>query len=80
MLDGEQVVRAALGDEVFGVTALGVHGVRGNHSVGQADTIQQGGEHRDLVRSRLDVHLPQDHAVLVIECGQQVPARATGRA
>jgi hypothetical protein len=34
MLDGEQVMRAALGDQVFGVGTLGVHGVRGDHRAG----------------------------------------------
>ena len=80
MLDGEQVVRAALGDQVLGVGALGVHGVRGDHRPGQVDAVQQGGEHRDLVRFGLDVDLSQDHAVSVIERGQQMPARTAGHA
>jgi len=80
MLDGDQVLRAALGDQVLGVGALGVQRVRGDHRSGQVDAVQQGREHLDLVRLGLDVGLSQDHAVLVIEGGQQVPARTIGRA
>ena len=79
-LDGEQVMRAALGDQVLGVGALGVQSVCGDHRPGQVDAVQQGGEHRDLVRFRLHVHLSQDHAVSVIERGQQMPARTAGHA
>jgi len=80
MLDGDQVVRAAPASQVFGVGALGMQGVGGDHGPGQVDAVQQGGEHRDLVRLGLDVGLAQDHAVLVIEGGQQMPARTIGRA
>ncbi len=50
MLDREQVMRAALGDQALRVASLGVHGVRGDRSPGHADVVQQGGEHGDLVR------------------------------
>ena len=76
MLDGDQVVRAALGDQVFGVSPLGMQGIRCDDRTGQADAVQQGGEHRDLVRLGLDIYLAQDHAVPVIESGQQMPSRA----
>ncbi len=80
MLDGDQVVRAALGDQAVGVSALGVQCVCRDHRSGQVDAVQQGGEHRDLVCLGLDVGLSQDHAVPVIQGGQQMPARTTGRA
>jgi hypothetical protein len=75
MLDRDQVMRAALGNQVLCMSALGMHGIRGDHSSGQVDAVQQGGEHRDLVRFRLDVRLSQDDAMSVIERGQQMPAR-----
>ena len=78
-LDREQVMRAALGDQVLRVAALGVHGVRGDHRPGHADVVRQGGEHGDLVRFRLHVHLSQDRAMSVIERGQQMPARTAGQ-
>jgi len=80
MLDSDQVVRAALGDQVAGVGALSVQRVRRDHRSGQVNAVQQGREHRDLVRFGLDVGLAQDHAVLVIEGGQQVLARTADRA
>ena len=80
MLDRDQVVRAALGHQVPGVGALSVQRVRRDHRSGQVNAIQKGREHRDLVRLGLDVGLAQDHAVLVIEGGQQVPARTAGPA
>ena len=80
MLDRDQVVRVAPGDQVLGVGTLGVQCVCRDHRSSQADAVQQGSEHRDLVRLGLDVGLSQDHAVLVIEGGQQVPARTIGRA
>ena len=80
MLDGNEVMRAALGDQVLGVRPLSVQCVRRDHRSGQVNAVQQGGEHRDLVRLGLDVGLAQDHAVLVIEGGQQMPARTIGRA
>ena len=72
---GDQVVRAAPAGQVPGVGALGVQGVRGDHRPGQADTVQQDGEHRDLIRLRRNIDLPQDHAADVIEGGQQMPGR-----
>jgi hypothetical protein len=75
----DQVVRAAPASQVFGVGALGMQGVGGDHGPGQVDAVQQGGEHRDLVRLGLDVDLPQDHAVPVIKRGQQVPPGLAGR-
>ena len=80
MLDSDQVMRAALGGQVLGVAALGVHRVRGDHRPGQVDAIQQRREHGDLVRLRLDIDLPEDHAAGVLERGQQVPARTVGHA
>ncbi len=80
MLDGDEVVCSPLGHQVLGASALGVHGVRGDHCPGQVDPVQQGREHRDLVRFRLDVGLGQDYALSVIERGQQMPARTAGRA
>ena len=75
MLDGDQVVRAAPASQVFGVGALGMQGVGGDHGPGQVDAVQQGGEHRDLIRLRRNIDLPQDHAADVIEGGQQMPGR-----
>jgi hypothetical protein len=46
-----------------------------DHRSGQVDAVQRGGEHRDLVRVRLDGDLRQDHAVTVIERSQQMSAR-----
>ena len=69
-------MRAALGHQVAGVLALGVHRIRGDDRPGQLDPVQQYGQHRDLVGLGLDIDLPQDHAVRVIERGQQVPAWA----
>jgi len=80
MLDGHHVMRAALGDQVIRVGALSVRSVGGDHRAGQVDAVQQGGEHRDLVRFRLHVHLSQDHAMSVIQGSQQMPARAAGHA
>ena len=79
-LDGEQVMPAALGDQVLGVSTLGMHRVCGGYCPGQVDPVQQGGEHRDLVCLGLDVHLSQDYAVGVIERSQQMPARTAGHA
>ena len=79
-LDSDQVMRAALGGQVLGVAALGVHRVRGDHRPGQVDAIQQRREHGDLVRLRLDIDLPEDHAAGVLERGQQVPRRTVGHA
>jgi hypothetical protein len=75
-LDGNEIVRAALAGQVLGVGALSVQCVRRDYRSGQFDAVQQDGEHRDLVRLGLDVGLAQDHAVLVIQGGQQVPPRA----
>ena len=61
----DQVVRAAPAGQVPGVGALGVQGVRGDHRPGQADTVQQDGEHRDLIRLRRNIDLPQDHLSLI---------------
>jgi hypothetical protein len=61
------------------LSELGVHGVRGDHSPGHADVVQQGGEHGDLVRFRLHVHPSQDRAMSVIERGQQMPAGTAGQ-
>jgi hypothetical protein len=80
MLDGDQVMRAALGDQVLGVGELGVQRVCGDHRPGQVNAVQHDGEHWDLVRFRLDIGLSQDHAVPVIERGQQMSARTIGRA
>ena len=80
MLDGDQVVRAALAGQVLGMGALGVQCVRGDDRSGQVDEVQHGGEHGDLVRLGLDIDLAQDHAVPVIQRGQQMPPRSTGRA
>jgi hypothetical protein len=80
MLDRDQVVRAALAGQVLSMGALGVQGIGGDDRPGQVNAVQQRGEHRDLVRLGLDIGLAQDHAVIVIECGQQVPARTAGRA
>lgn len=55
------------------MSALGVQGIGGDHRPGQVDAVQQGSEHRDLIRLGLDIDLSQDHAVTVIERGQQVP-------
>jgi hypothetical protein len=79
-LDGDQVVRAALGDQVLGVSALGVQGIGSHDRPGQVDAVQQRSEQQDLVCLGLDVGLSQDEAVPVIECGQQMPAGITGRA
>jgi len=78
MLDGDQVMRAALGDQVLGVGALGMQRVRRDHRPGQVNAVQHSGEQRDLVSLGLDVHLAQDHAVPVIKGGQQMTARAAG--
>jgi hypothetical protein len=51
-----------------------VQGIRGDHRPGQVDAVQQRGEHGDLVGLGLDADLPQNHAVPVIERGQQVPS------
>jgi hypothetical protein len=80
MLDGDQVVRLAPGDQVLGVGSLGVPGVSGDHRRGQVNTVQHGGEHRDLVGLGLDAGLAQDHAMSLIKRGQQMPARVIGRA
>ena len=79
MLDRDHVMRAAPGDQVLRMGALSVHRVRSDHRAGQVDAVQQGGKHRDLVRFRLDVHLSQDHAMSVIQGGQQMPARPAGQ-
>ena len=57
MLDGNEVMRAALGDQVLGVRPLSVQCVRRDHRSGQVDAVQQSREHRDLVRLGLDVGL-----------------------
>ncbi len=52
VFDGEQVVGVALLHEVDGVGALGVHGIRRDHRVGQVgrgDLVQQGRELTDLL-------------------------------
>ena len=41
-LDGDQVVRAALNEQVLGVRALGMQRVRGNHRAGEVDVILWG--------------------------------------
>ena len=71
MLDDQQVVRAAPG-QVIGVGTLGVQGVRGHDGALDLDAVQQRGEHRDLVGLRAHLGLAQDHAVGLIESGQQV--------
>ena len=73
MLDRDQVVRAALAGQVLSMGALGVQGIGGDDRPGQVNAVQQRGEHRDLVRLGPDIDLAQDHAVSVIEGGQQVP-------
>ena len=80
MLDGDHIVRLALGDQVLGVAALGMQSIGGDDRPGQVDVVQHGGEHRDLVGLGLDVDLAQDHAMSVIKGGQQMPARTIGRA
>jgi len=79
-LDSDQVVRAALAGQVLGMGTPSVQRIGGDYRPGQVNMVQQRGEQRDLVRLGLDVGLAQDHAVLVIEGGQQMPARAIGRA
>ena len=66
MLDDHQVVRAAPGDQVTGLGALGVQGI-GDDCPGQVDAVQEGGEHRDLTGLGLDVDLARDHFVRVVE-------------
>ena len=73
MLDGDQVVRVAPGDQVLGVGSLGVQGVSGDHRPGQVNTVQHGGEHRDLVGLGLNADLAQDHAMSVIKRGRCRP-------
>jgi hypothetical protein len=79
-LDGDQVMCAALAGQVLGVAVLGVQGIGGDHRSGQVDGVQQRGEHRDLVRLGLDIGLPQDHALRVIEGGQKVTPGTSGHA
>ena len=55
--DCDEVVRAALGDQVVGVGPLSMQRVRRDHRSGQVNAVQQGREHRDLVRLGLDVGL-----------------------
>lgn len=69
MLDGEGEPRAAL-VEVLGVGTLGMECVRGDHRSCQVDTrlsetLEQGGEHRDLVGLRADLDLAQDQGIAV---------------
>ena len=45
MLDGDQIMRAALSDQILSVSTLGVHGIRSDHRPGQPDAGQQRGEH-----------------------------------
>jgi hypothetical protein len=74
MLDGQDVMRAALGHQVAGVLTLGVHRIGGDDRTGQFDLVQQDGQHRDFVGLGLHIGLSQDHAAGVIERGEQVPA------
>lgn len=57
--------------------ALGVHGVAGHNGVGLVgESVQQRLEAGDLVRLVPDVHLGEDQAAGVVECGQQVDLAA----
>ena len=67
-------MRAALGHQVAGVLALGVHRIGGDDRASQVEPFQQHGQHRDLVGLGLHIDLAQDHTVRVIERGKQVPA------
>ena len=73
MLDGEQVVRAAPG-QVVSMAALGVKCVGSDDRAGDVDAVQQGREHRDLVRLRADLYLAQHGTMGVIQRGQQMIA------
>ena len=54
---------------------LGVQCVSGHDGTLQADLVQEHRQHRDLVRLHLDIDLAQDHAAVVIQRRQQMPAR-----
>lgn len=53
---------------------LGVQGIGGDDGIGDLDTVQQRGEHGNLVGLGVHVGLAQDHAVSMIERREQVPA------
>jgi hypothetical protein len=74
MLDGQDVVAAALGYQVAGVLTLGVQGIGSDDRPADVDAVQQFGQHRYFVGLGLHIDLAQDHAVRVIERGEQVPA------
>ena len=74
MLDGQDVMRATLSDQVAGVLALGVQRIGGDDRPGQGDPVQQHGQHRDLVGLGLHIDLAQDYAMRMVERREQVPA------
>jgi hypothetical protein len=69
--------------QVLGVSALAVQGVGGDDQPTQVDiggdeTLEQRGEHRDLVALRADLDLAQDQLLAVGRRGQQVHLIAVG--
>ena len=71
--DRDHIVRAAPG-KVAGVLPLGVQSVSGDDRAGDVQAVQQLGEHRDFVGLGAHLHLPQHHAMTVVESGEQVTA------
>lgn len=83
---GEQVVRATA-DQVLGVLALGVQGVRRYDRAGQVKAVQQRREGLDFIGLSVHNPLPDNDVVGVIERGEQVrgtplrrPVRCAGLA
>jgi len=69
MLDDQQVVRAAHGQE-GGVLALGVQSIGGDDRIGDVQAAQQRGEHGDLVGLGTHLHLAQHRAMSMVIGGQ----------
>ena len=72
-LDDQQVLSAAPG-QVGGMVTLGVQGIGGDDRAGDVNAVQQRGEQGDLIGLGAHLHLPQHHAVRMIEGRQQVAA------
>jgi hypothetical protein len=76
VLHGQDVVRVLLSDQAFGVLALGVQRVGGDHRPGQVQRLQQRGARCDLVRLANHFGLGKHRPGLLVCCRQQVPGLA----